>query len=348
MPIVDLNGAGLDTNLSYPYQALQAVINASWDLAKTKSDALDVKLNAITSGGELDTGAAPHVVFSEITLPEVSVPQVDTSDDTSKIIAEYNAEYLDMSNWLADQFSTFIADAFPTTESSFSLAGAWIEDALSNKGGAGLSREFREVTVNKAVEKIRKEAAKESAAVLTTFAATRYPLPPGAAASAILQISQKAQDTVSEVVGKLTEMEVENTRWLLDRAFSTRKDALGASLDYIKAMAIDPEMAAKVIGIGIDSKSKLISAASQFYEADIRAKEMVSKVGQFNASASLEAATKNQAADLSVLSEKVKVLVSRCQTLASEAASLFNNIHASVGTSGSVSKSDSTSLDLSP
>jgi hypothetical protein len=45
-------------------------------------------------------------------------------------------------------------------------------------------------------------------AVIAQFAARRFPLPPDAAASAILQIEQKAQDEIAESSRKIAEMSV--------------------------------------------------------------------------------------------------------------------------------------------
>ena len=98
-------------------------------------------------------------------------------------------------------------------------------------------------------------------------------------------------------------------------------------------------MASRVIGIGYDAQSKLISAASAFYNARTQAKETIAKVAQYNNSTALEAAVKNQAADLSLIEDKMKALLAEAQALAQMATALLNNIHVSAGLSEGVSNS---------
>ena len=63
---------------------------------------------------------------------------------------------------------------------------------------------------------------------------------------------------------------------------------------------------------------------------------------QFNVSTSLEAASKNQAADLTLIEDRLKALLTECQALATMATSLYNNLHASAG----VSASDSVNTSI--
>lgn len=347
--IIDLNGAALDdAKLSYPYQALQAIVNATWGLAVQKSDALDAKLTTANSSF-LDLENAPLISAGSVAVPNVVAPDVSIPQtaDVSNIMSTFDSKYLELVQMLYDKYTGFLSTHFPNEASNYEAAENRLREGLQDPN-SGLSRVVREQLLEDERSTILADSVKASDAVLATFAARRYPLPPGAAASAVLQIQQTAQDKLAESARKITVMSVENMRFNIDKSLGLRQSAMSTAIDYIKALASGPDMASRVVNIGYDAQSKLISAASQFYSADISAKEMVSKVAQYNESIQLEAATKNQASKEQAREDKLKALIADCQTLASQTASLFNNIHASAGTSGSVSKSDSTSLDLTP
>lgn len=347
--IIDLNGADIDdAKLSYPYQALQAVINATWNLALTQSDALDAKL-ATAQSGFLDEANTPLVTAGSVAIPSVLAPDVTIPEtaDVSSIMSTFDTKYLELVQMLYDKFSGFIGTYFPNEAAGYEAVESWLRDAV-NDPSSGLPRAVREQIWEEDRSRILADASRASDAIIKQAAARRFPLPPGAATSALIQVQQKSQDELAESSRKVAIMSVENVRFAIDKALTLRQTATGSAIEYIKALASGPDMASRVVNVGYDAQSKLISSAAQFYSADTNAKEMVSKVAQYNNSIQLDAATKNQAAELTIIDDKLKALISECQTIATRAASLFNNIHASTGTSGSVSNSSSTTLDLTP
>ena len=92
-----------------------------------------------------------------------------------------------------------------------------------------------------------------------------------------------------------------------------------------------PAIAFSVTGIGYDAQTKLINAVSGFYGARTEAQKVITSASQFNASATQDAAAKNQAADLTLIEDRVKALMVEIQAIAQMATSLFNNVHASAG-----------------
>ena len=75
----------------------------------------------------------------------------------------------------------------------------------------------------------------------------------------------------------------------------------------------------------------------------------MSKVAQYNNSTALEAAAKNQMADLQMVENKLKALLTEAllteaQAIAQMTTSLFNNLHASVGLSTQGGSTVNTSL----
>lgn len=309
-----------------------AIINTAWELGmgiKADVDASKVDAaGAVPALGSQDISAGT-VAAPSIAEPGVSIPAVAS---TTEIVNLFDTKYLELVALLADKFTAFRAAYFPDESTTYGAAEDWLQSAIANPT-AGLPATVAAQIWEDDRSRILADNERAKADVLTTFAARRFPLPPGAAASAILQIEQKTQDELAASSRKVAVMSVEQMRFVIQNAIGLRKIAMDSAVEYIKALASGPDMATRLLNIGYDAQSKLISAAASFYNARTQAADVVSRVGQFNANLALEAASKNQAADLSLVDEKVKALVATAQSLAHLAGSLFNNLHASVGIS---------------
>ena len=108
-----------------------------------------------------------------------------------------------------------------------------------------------------------------------------------------------------------------------------REMAMKSVVDYVKTIAMGPEIASRLVPIGYDAQSKLISSVSSFYGARTEATKVMSAVAQYNNSTALDAAVKNQMADLTLIEDKLKALLAEAQSIAQMTTALFNNIHVS-------------------
>lgn len=320
------------------------IINAAWNEGSSKMSEMSSKIAAITneSTGWLSQLAAPTITagtaeIGAITEPAVEIPATQSAGD---VMAMFDTKYLELVAMLADKFTTFRNTYFPDEQATYNAAEDWLQAALANPHGLDPSVEAQILTDDK--DRVLGEAARASDTVLAQFATRRFPLPPGAAASAVLQINQKAQDEIAATSRKIVVASIEQMRWVIGQTLALRQSAMDAAVKYITALASGPEMASRLVGIGYDAQSKLISAASQFYNSRIAAAEASAKVSQFNVGTALQAAEKNQAAELTLIGDRIKALLTECQALAQMATALFNNIHAQA----SVSASDSVSTSI--
>ncbi|HNC78540.1 MAG TPA: hypothetical protein PK782_14360 [Nitrospira sp.] len=336
MPIVSSPPGGT----AYVYSVLAEVINASWDLALTKQTQYEAKIATATSGF-LDTVGSPHVTAGTASVPAIAEPAVfiPSTVETADIFDSFDTKYLELVTLLSDKFVTFRASYFPDEQNAYVAAEDWLQAAFAND--AGLPTAVHDQLLTDARDSILAEAAKATDEVMAVFAARRFPLPPGASASAVLQIQGNAQAQMAEAARKITIMSVEQFRFLVKSALELRQGAMAAAVEYIKALASGPDMASRVIGIGYDAQSKLISAASAFYNARSQAAEVITKAGQYNVSTDLEAKVKNQVADLTLIEDKLKAMLAEAQAVAQMSTALFNNLHANAGAQGSDSVSTS-------
>ena len=102
---------------------------------------------------------------------------------------------------------------------------------------------------------------------------------------------------------------------------------MDSAIKYISALASGQDIASKVIGVGYDAQSKLISSVATFYNARTQAAETMSKVAQYNNSTQLEADAKNQMADLQMVENKLKALLTECEVIGRAMTALYNNLH---------------------
>ncbi|MFA7290881.1 MAG: hypothetical protein WC023_01410 [Rhodocyclaceae bacterium] len=333
--IVSYSGIGL-----YP-PFVRDVINAAWNEGTAKANAFGVKINdieaAIATPGIVADITADVATGATVTEPAVDIP---ASADVTDVMGMFDTKYLELVALLSTKFTDFRAAYFPDDSAAYAQVEDWLQAGLAND--SGLPAATRAQLMTDSTDRLVADGVRATDAVLQTFAARRFPLPPGAAAGAALQIAQKVQDGISEASLKLTVASVEQLKWNVDKLIGLRQLAMSSAVEYIKALASGPEMASRLVGIGYDAQSKLISAASQFYGVRAEVAKMTNQVSQFNVTTALQADEKNQAVDMMLVETRLKALLSEAQAIAQMATSLFNNIHASAG----VSASDSVSTSL--
>lgn len=319
----------------YAYQAIQALINAAWNKGLEKDAELSAKITAATSGF-LDTTSAPTVTAGTVTAPTVTAPGViiPPSADVSDVISLFDQKYVSLMDALAERCDDFIVKFFPNEAEGFAEAQTLLKDALAGTHG-GISDEVYASLLEQERSRVLDEASRASDAVLSAFAARRFPVPPGAAVGAVAMIQQKAQGDIAEGARKLSALSIEMQKFTVEKLLTVRNSAMASALDYIKSLAAGPELASRVVNVGYDAQSKLITSAADFYRANISAADLTAKVNQFNVTTGLEAAIKNQGAELALIEDKLKALLAEAGAIAQEATALFNNVHAGASASGS-------------
>ena len=314
------------------------LINAAWNQANDKTSAFEARVDAVTNEatGWLSTQAAPHVTAGSVSAPTIVEPVVDipSTQSATDVMTLFDTKYAELVTLLAGKFVEFKNAYFPDDSATYGAAQVWIANAISDGGIPDTVR--RQLLADDQSHALA-EANRATDDVLARFAALRFPLPPGAALAAVTAIEQKSQDVMAESSRKLTMSLIQNMQFAIDKAIGLRQMAMASAIEYVKAIASAPELASRLVGVGYDAQSKLISSAAQFYGARASAAEVTAKISEFNVSTALDAATKNQAADLTLIEDKLKALLTECQALAQMATSLYNNLHANAGMQYSVS-----------
>jgi hypothetical protein len=324
--------------------AFEAAVNSTWALGLDNRTNVMNKITAIVADLQdalnTPTMTAAAVTPASVTEPLVNIPSSVTSTD---IYNEFTTQYTNLINLFDAKRTSFIAAYFPTENATYTLAENWLAAAIANPN-VGLPPAVAAQIYGDDAARILADANRASDAAIAQFAARGFPLPTDAALSAVLQIQQKAQDLTAESSRKIAIASVEMQKWLVEKILSLRDMALKSILDYVKVEALGPEIASKLVPIGYDAQSKLISAVASYYNARTGAQELAFKGAQHNADMTQAASVENLKSEMLMVTEWVKAILTEVQTMSQMATSLFNNIHAQ--TSLGVSNSKSVSQQI--
>ena len=327
---------GAQTSLDFA----AAMINTTWYEAQKRADDFATKVGEVEAflPNPNKTASALDILVAAAESPPVIEPPVDipSSVNATDVMSMFDTKYAELIAIFEAACTEWIATHFPNDAAEGTAIDKWLMDAIDNPS-AGLPAAVAAQMMTDAKDKITADAARASDAVIQTFAARRFPLPPGAAASAVLQIQQKAQDGVAEAGRKITMQSIEMMKFAVEKLISYRQLALSSAVDYIKALASGPDIASRLVGIGYDAQAKLISSASQFYGVRKEVAQLATQNNQYNVTTALEAASKNQGKDMALIEDRVKAMEAEAMLLGQSAAALLNNLHASAGTSYGVS-----------
>lgn len=315
------------TFINGPTKFFEAIVNSCWELGiDNKADLEAAIANVVAT--HLNPDMAPTMTATTLTPETVAEPYVDIPPSASvdDVFDKFTTEYIELATWLATQFATFKTTHFPDEQLAYQAMEDWLEAAIANPE-VGLPAAVADQIWTDDRDRITFETERALSDVFDAFAARRFPLPPGAAVAAIIKIEQTTQDKISESSRKVAIMSVEQMRFVVENLMKLRQTAMQAAVDYMKALASGPDMVSRMVNIGYDAQSKLISSVSSYYSARTQARELTFKGVQANATMAQDASKENLKSELVIIEERVKALLSQVQSLTQLAVSNFNNLH---------------------
>ena len=402
------------------YAALQypaALINAAWNQANQKFELFEAKMGLVTniSGtGWLDDAAAPTIAVDSINVgnlsaaPTIAVEQISSgtiytsvADAVSPVeptvtlpteiapetlVATFDDQQTALWNQLVDAIAAFRTTYFSTESAGYTAAETWLQDALSNCSGLPPCVASQMLSDDR--DRINAEATRASDALMAKFAASRFPIPPGALVAGVTQIQNAAQSEIAASARKITVAGVERLHWVVDKLIGLRQLALNSAREYATTLASAFPVAGQVTSAAYEAQTRLIGVMAGYFNARTAAAELLTKNEQFNATndiavaeknfqMALDAAEKNQATALAVaekntaftvevnaknqavglsvaeknqatalavagknldsalatMDRRMQAVMRELAAIAQMATSLYNNLHASSGTS---------------
>ncbi len=320
---------------AYVYGVAAELMNASWTEGLSLQGTYSTKVGNIIAGLP-DTSTAGHITVTNVTPATVSAPAATAS--VGDALTLYDGKYASILAMLDTKLASFRSSYYPDETANYHAASAWLAAELANPDRV-LPAALAAIIWEEDRSRIIADSLRGQDEVVALWAAKRYPMPPGAAISAVIAIQQKEQDQLAassrNVAIKTFEMAYDKVKFVVERCLSARQEAMSATLEFLKEVASTPASASQTVGMGYDSEGKLRSAAATYYQADTEAKKLSYAGAEYNARAAATVAEKNQAFDLAIIGDKVQALVSEAHSIATMCASLLNNLHVSSNLSGS-------------
>lgn len=206
--------------------------------------------------------------------PNVYIPT--TAEETDPFW-RYETEKTNLTQWLADLFTNFFVTYYPLASDAFDEAMAWTVNTITN-GGTGIPAAVEDQIWQRSRDRIQRSSTQAQNSAYADFAARGFSLPPGALAAqldglraeGIMKLSEASRDTAIKQI----EVEIDNIKFAVKLAIDTRLKAIEVAADYIKAMALGPEIAAKLVDKTQDAQARLIAATADYYRARLSRDEL--------------------------------------------------------------------------
>ncbi len=270
--------------------------------------------------------------------PSVSEPSVYLPYKASGIdMTVFDSKHQEIIEDLSDRFANFLIEYFPIDADLTAAVEDWLLRAVN--GGTGINAVVEGQIWNRARDRIMSDSRTAMDDAIAAFAARGFPLPPGAAnASVAAIISKRSTDTAAisrDAAIKAFETEIENVRFAVKTAIDYRVAAVQAAGDFIRALAIAPQIASALSTQSADAQARLISAATGLFNARINKAELIQKNNIVVAATKMQAKVESAQLNKGYVDTRARVAADVVQSLGQQASAALNA--ASVNVSKSVS-----------
>jgi len=312
-------------------QFVERIIERALSTAQEKAAAADrYSDKAITASMGYAWSNSPKVEFVPANVePPMNIPRAATGVDG----ALYGSTYNQIVGDLTGKFAAFFVEYFPN-ECNY-LAQAQNRLCAMLRGESGIPAHVEDQIWQRDRTRVLTDVNRVRDETLATFASRGFPLPPGAATHVIHMAQFEANNKIAQqsrdVAIKHVEILLENLRFAIQNALDYRVKGIQAAGDYIKTIALGPEIAMKLATSAAGAQAQLINAASSYYRNRIAVEELKLEVEKFNAGIQSETSISNVRAFTDRIASMSNTLSAAAKAAGDQAASALNAVHASAG-----------------
>ena len=310
---------------------VEQIINTALTNASAQSDAATAFANQAISASSGFASFSPQQVnfYPGNVEPPVVIPASAAGVDG----ALYDSTYSQIVTDLTGKFAGFFAEYFPNECDYLAKAQDQLCDMLS--GGSGIPAHVENQIWQRDRARVLQEVGRVQQELVAGSAARGFPLPTGAAMYAVQTAQRDGQDKIAqqsrEVAIKHVEVLIENIKFAIQQALDYRVKGIQAAGDYIKTIALGPEIAMKLATSAAGAQAQLINAASSYYRNRIAVEELRLDVLKFNAATRNEVGMNDVREFSNRLKARVETLSAAARAAGDQAAAALNAIHASAG-----------------
>ena len=302
-------------------QALTVAAEKSAEASKFSADASTAAMG-FSSSSFMGLNFTPAAVEPRVTIP-MNAAGVDG--------ALYGSTYDQIITDLSDKFANFFSEYFPNECDYLQEAQAKLCEMLD--GGSGIPAHVENQIWQRDRGRVLEDVNRARDDVLSTFAARGFPLPPGAAAHAMRLAEVDANNKIAQqsrdVAIKQVEILIDNIKFAIQNALDYRIKGIQAAGEYIKVLALGPEIAMKLATSAAGAQAQLISAASQYYRNRIAIEELKLDAAKFSAGTQAEMSMNNVREFSQRLKARTDTLSAAARAAGDQAAAALNAVHAS-------------------
>lgn len=320
-----------------------AVVSEVFTNAWLQAQLLTDQGKAAISAVSIAAGAVPLLPA----LPDIPVPAAPpTPTLTGTAFAPDTAvatQAAAVQALLTTAFSGFIATYYPAAVDA--NAQAWINRALTS-GGSGINVTVEDQLWARDRARVLRDAARATDEATSAWLARGYSLPPGALIHQAAVIDREAAEKIGESsrerAGKSFDAELENVRTAVAQAVTLRGAALSAAEDYMRAVALGPQIGAQVAGDTARFYSAINDTLVRFYQAQSEVSLNVSRISTSVAELKERGYEAQLRADTEYMGHRVSAAVATAQMIGQQASAALNGLHASAAIAGT----DSTTTSI--
>lgn len=308
---------------------VEQIINQALTVAAEKSaEASSFANQAVSASSGFASFSPQSIVFNPGNIePVVSIPRSAAGVDS----ALYNSTYGQIVGDLTAKFSQFFTDYFPNECDYLTAAQRSLCDMLN--GGRAIPLHVEDQIWQRDRSRVLNEVGRVQQEIIAGSAARGFPLPSGAAQHAMHMAQQDAQNKIAQqsrdVAIKHVDILIDNIKFAVQNALDYRIKGIQAAGDYIKTIALGPELATRLATSAAGAQAQLISAASQYYRNRIAVEELRLDAAKFNAAARSEAGINHVREFSNRLKARTDTLSAAARAAGDQAAAALNAVHAS-------------------
>jgi len=239
-------------------------------------------------GVSMATGGQPTVINPYPWTEEVTAvePPVATVDSATTI---YETERDELIALLSNELADFLGTYYPLVNDAYDDATSWLVNTITN-GGTGIPQAIEDQIWQRGRDRLITESRRTSAQTVSGFTAKGYMVPAGVLTKTLKEIELAQHGAMGEmstsIATKQAEIEIENIKFAIKEALNARLAGIGAATDYIRAIAVAPQIATKLADIDPAAQARMISATSDLYRARLSRDQLVmntevAKMGNF-------------------------------------------------------------------
>jgi hypothetical protein len=307
---------------------ISQIVDNAISISESKASEATTAANIAMAAAQAVSTTSPPSISTAIVVPNVSVDVPFTAVGPNNAL--YASTYAEIRDMLTNNFVNFFSTYFPNDTDYLAAAQAWILGALTI-GGTGMAPAAEDQIYQRDRARILQEGERVEKEIIATWAAKGFPLPPGPALYAMYQAKKASQDLVGkssrDVAIKQAEIEVENVRLAVKMALDYRIGAVQAAAEYIKTLALAPQIASSISIAAVNAQSNLINAASNYFRARLEVEAL--KLDARKTSANLQ--LQGQGIDVQAFTARSHNLATAAsaaaQSAGQQAAAALNALH---------------------